>query len=214
MEKTRATRRDATENRRRLLEAAEAYFGERGLDASMHGLAQRAGLGIGTLYRHFPEHADLVRALYDRLFDRLVEVETDVLARPTAWEGIEAYVDGVTVVFTEMRAGAAVMERMRQIDPAYRPADRFRESMAALVARAHAEGRLRPDVTGTDIAVLPYMLAGALRFPEPMRSVILARQKRILLDGLGPAAASVALPGSELPVEDFHEAAHGQDLMQ
>lgn len=199
------------ENHRRILHAARQHFGEEGIDASLHALARRAGVGVGTLYRHFPTHDDLIRALYDLLVAELARVEEDVRASATGWDGVIAYVDGMVEVYATDRAAPAILQRMSQIDPAYRPAERYRESMEWFVRRAKEEGALRADITAADFAFIPFSIAAALRFPEPQRTVVLARQRALLLDGLRPAAASRPLPGSDPTVDDAHAASHGQE---
>jgi len=202
-------RRDAAANRARILDVAPLLIAQRGLDLSFHELARRAGVGVATVYRNFPTTDDLVRALYDTLYQRLALIEPAVREAPDGWSGIEAYVDGVAAVLAERPDGPRVMERMRELDPAYRPADAMRAPMAAMAARAHAEGTLREDVTAADIALLPFGLTSVLRFPEPEGAVILRRQRHILLEGLR-AGDRRPMPGSAPSVDDIDAATHHQ----
>lgn len=175
-------RSDAVANRRRLLAVAETYFGERGIDASLHELVARAGVGIGTLYRHFPTHADLIRALHDRLVERIDLAAEEAERGATGWDAVVAFIDGALAVLLELPASAAILERASRLD-----AGRTLVPSAALervVERARAEGSLRPDVAAPDILLLPFLLAGVTRLPEADRGPALARQRAIAIDGL------------------------------
>src|SRR5215203_6860246 len=89
----RSLRADARRNHERLLTAARATFDEHGADASLDDIARRAGVGIGTLYRHFPTRSDLVQAVYvdevEALSHRAGEL-TDL----EAWEALTAWLQG------------------------------------------------------------------------------------------------------------------------
>ncbi len=205
----RAERSDARRNRERLLDAAEAHFSEKGIDASLNALAERAGLGIGTLYRHFPTHADLIRGLYDRLVDRLDEVRAECEEAETGWEAIERFVDGSLRVMGAVPAAGAIMHRQAAYDPAYRPGTRWEEPLRAIVRTAQEEGALRADVVPTDIAVIPFVLDAARQFPEPMGSLALARQRALLLSGLrADPDRAIPLAGAALSVDEYHAAVH------
>src|SRR5262245_30730507 len=78
---TRPQRADAQRNRARILEAAEAVFAEGGPHASTEEVARRAGVAIGTIFRHFPTKADLLRALMKRLLEQLGSDATTLVAQ-------------------------------------------------------------------------------------------------------------------------------------
>jgi len=203
----RAERSDARANRDRILAEAQAYFDEHGIDAPLHTLVKRLGIGSATLYRHFPTHADLIRALYDDLADHFDELATLVEAKATGWEKIETLLDGAVSRFVEHPSTRSIMHRQAQNDPSYRSGDRFVAPLLAVVAQAHAEGSLRPDVTADDLALVPVMLTAVVEQPEPMRSVIYARQRALVLEGL---RATDAQPPSQAPAatEDVDRLAH------
>jgi AcrR family transcriptional regulator len=150
---TKAMRADAQRNRDALLEAAAAAFTEHGPAASLEDVARRAGVGIGTLYRHFPTREALVEAAYRRSLETLCD-QADQLAQelPPA-EALEAWLqafvgyavtkrglgavlkmaaDGSTELFAEMRA-------------------RIRAAMAGLIDSAVAAGTIRPDANAADL---------------------------------------------------------------
>lgn len=204
----RRRRRDTADNHERLLDAAEAYFAEHGIDAPLQGVADRAGLGIGTLYRHFPSHADLIREIYDRILARLEEALADARSRPTGWEGVVAFIDNSLQVLLEHPATADVMRRQTRNEPTYRPAARDEQPVRELVTRAQEEGELRPDVRGTDVATVPLLLAGLRHLPEPYRERMIARQRALILEGLRSTATP--LPVEALTPDEYHASLHNQ----
>lgn len=203
----RSERSDARSNHSRILAEAQAYFDEQGIDAPLHPLVKRIGIGSGTLYRHFPTHADLIRALYDDLCDYFDGLAALVETKRTGWEKIELLIDGAVARFFEHPSTRSIMHRQAELDPAYRSGERFVAPLLAVVAQAHAEGSLRPDVTAADLALVPVMLTAAVEHPEPMRSVIYARQRALVLEGL--RATDAQPPSQVTPVtEDVHRLAH------
>src|SRR5262245_58913687 len=85
-DKTRALRADAQRNRDAVLEAARDGFAEEGLDCQMEDIARAAGVGVGTVYRHFPNKEKLVDALVKDRFERLAEETARALEREDPWE--------------------------------------------------------------------------------------------------------------------------------
>ncbi|MET1133740.1 MAG: TetR/AcrR family transcriptional regulator [Aeromicrobium sp.] len=196
-------RRDAVANRERIIDTAEVYFAEHGLDAPMHGLAAAAKVGTGTLYRNFASHDELLRAVYDRHIAIFDEIAERAHAAPTGWEGIEMVVDEATEVMIDRRIVAEVMRRLAISDPDYRPTDRWVGTLASLVERGVAEGSARPDLTVADLSAAPLMLS-AIHVAAPENRDWLARRMRtLLLDGIR-AHPHDPSPLAELP-EDFFE---------
>ncbi len=194
-------RADAEDNRRRLLDAAGAVFAERGVEAPLTLIASRAGLGAGTLYRHFPDRDAVILGLGDQMGARYAAVAMAAASAPTGWDGIVAYLEGVTAMYVDLPWMTAVLPRVR----ALRPPDSSGEQAARWVMeRAWAERSLRTDIEPTDLAFVPSLMAGLVHLPEPMRSIVMARQRDIILDGLRPVGASrPPLGGTPLPLEDF-----------
>lgn len=211
-ERQRAERSDAKLNRERLLDAAQSYYAELGINAPWRGVAERAGLGGATMYRHFPTHEALIRALYDRIADGLDLVAERCARAETAWQALEAYLDGALAVQLGMPIAGAVLRQQAINDPTYRPGRRYEEPLRRYVAQAIADGDLRPDVRPTDVAMLPFLLSAAATLPEPVRSVALARQRMILLDGIRNQARERApLPGSALDADQYSAMMHRQE---
>src|SRR3954467_13973476 len=86
--KERPLRRDAARNRELILETAAEVFAELGLEAGYDEIARRAGIGVGTVYRRFPERSELVQALFESRIEEVVAIGEEAAAMPDAWEGL------------------------------------------------------------------------------------------------------------------------------
>lgn len=205
----RAQRRDVARNRERLLATAEVYFGKRSLDAPLQGLAKAAGLGEATLFRHFPSHEALVRALYDRLVERIDHVVARAGATEDPWLAVEVFLRGCIEIVVDSPAVPEIMQRQAVNDPSYTPGDAWVEPIRALVDRAVTAGVLRPDVRGSDLVTSAQMFWGIARVPEPGRELRAHRHLQLLLDGLRANPAHGPLPSRPLGAGEVHRLLHG-----
>jgi AcrR family transcriptional regulator len=154
----RVPRADAVRNRQRVLDAALAVFGELGFDAQMPEIAKRAGVGVGTLYRHFPTKADLVGALADQHFERMVELAQEAIdSGLPAWEALETFIWRAATNIADDRGMAEVMSRKRDVIDVIKPPERLVELGVELIARAQESGDVREDARVDDI---PTILCG------------------------------------------------------
>jgi AcrR family transcriptional regulator len=162
MTEGRKQRRDATANRERILTAAEDAFRHHGLSVDMRAVAAAAGVGIGTLYRHFPTREDLVQAI----------TGTDLadLAVAHLRDGASA-IDGLreffTSALTRLRANKAMIDLLAGASPSdadlERCLDHLRSVGREAVDRSAIDRTLAPDVTADDIA---YQLLGLIRIAQ------------------------------------------------
>lgn len=204
----RSERRDAIENRERLLRAAEERFARDGIDAPLTTVIRDSGLAPGTFYRNFPTADDLFVALYRRIEERLDEVLLATETAPDGWQAIEVFLDLTVEIVFDHPEIPAVMQRARQIDPETDRGAKYREPLARYVREAQEQGRLRRDVVPTDIAALPYLLAtGLSHYPEPVRSSAYARFRTILLDGLTQHGLT-PLDAAPMSADTFRDIAH------
>lgn len=180
----RRPRADSLRNRERLLTAAKAAFAELGADAPLEEIARRAGVGVGTLYRHFPAREALLSAVYRREVDQLCAAADRLLTERTPLEAMEAWLDQLI----------AYMGAKRVILPALKAASTPESEAAAssgaaitgvfgrLVEAAAAAGDIRADMTPDDIQ---RMLAGvSFGYDQPGWEASARRLTRVLLDGL------------------------------
>jgi AcrR family transcriptional regulator len=181
----RPLRRDAERNRRRILQAAAEVFAERGLGVTMDDIAERADVGVGTVYRRFPEKELLVEALFEDRIEELVSLAQQALAEADPWEALVGFLErgqalqasnrGLKELLLSTRYGrervACVRERMAPL-------------VDALVERAQASGQLRPDVEGTDLPLIQVMLGGIVDFTRDVDPDTWRRLFAIIVDGL------------------------------
>ena len=196
-------RADAERNRQRLLAAARDVFAEQGLGAGLDVIAARAGVGVGTAYRRFPDKALLIEALFEQGVDELVSGAERALTAADPWDGLVEYMHAAVERHASDRglrelvfAGAGGPERLARV----------RERLAPLVeeiaARAQASGRLRADIAPPDLPLLQFMLAGLSSFHAPEDLTLWRRALGIVLDGLSTPAPT---PLDERPLtpEEF-----------
>lgn len=180
-------RADASHNDQRILAAARKVFSEIGPDAPVAVIAERAGVGMGTLYRRYPCKNDLMRALTLATIEQTRQEAEAAGAAPDAWDGfvrfvqrcVEAGVDGsprLTVPF-------------EVTDEILAASKRARETIQALVDRVQAEGGLRADVNAADIALLLGVLRLQRAADQHRSPDLRERFVAVVLDGLRAANA-------------------------
>src|SRR3954467_7812049 len=96
----RPLRKDAERNRKRILHAAAEVFGERGLDATLDDVARRAGVGVGTVYRRFPDKESLVAELFQGRIDDLVAVAEQACTADDPWTGLVSYLEHIATTMS------------------------------------------------------------------------------------------------------------------
>lgn len=184
-------RRDAQANRERILEAARAVFAEEGVDASVEAIAQRAGVGMGTLYRRFPTKHDLVEAVIEESLDAFVAAAEAGLAAEDPWTGFTGFVERVL----ELQAGNGALREVLVGTAQHglardRMRNRIRPLIRELVLRAQADGSLRADFAPTDMPLV-FMTAGrVLGAARDVAPDLWRRYLGFLFDGLRTEGAT------------------------
>ena len=184
----RALRADARRNRARILAAAEEVFSERGASASTEEVASRAGVAIGTVFRHFPTKNDLLRAIMKDLLRRLTE---EVVSLGADGDPATALFAFFTRMVEQAAAKKAVVDLLAGAGTDLQvaePVQALRQGVDGLLARARRAGAVREDVRITEVmALLTSTCQGALQAgwdPDLQR-----RALTIIFDGLRPPAA-------------------------
>ncbi|WP_327752267.1 helix-turn-helix domain-containing protein (plasmid) [Sphingobium sp. SJ10-10] len=144
----RRVRADAQRNLVTLLEAAKAVFAEAGVDAPVRDIAERAGVGIGTVYRHFPRRADLIAAVFRQELDNCADAADAFALTHPPFEALALWMRRfVKLLVTKQGLAQAIHSG----DPAYdalpaRREERLRPAFHALFNAALAAGEIRTDV--------------------------------------------------------------------
>jgi AcrR family transcriptional regulator len=158
----RPMRADARRNYERLVAAAGAAFAEHGTDASMDDIARRAGVGPGTLYRHFPTRQALLEAVYRDQVEALCALAYELRDTLPPGEALAAWLRAVAGYVTAKRELAAALmsgpgEERPEVFAAAKQA--MREAGTALVRRAQEAGEVRGDVDVADLLKLGHAIA-------------------------------------------------------
>jgi AcrR family transcriptional regulator len=181
----RPLRRDAERNRRRIMEAAAAAFAERGLAVTMDEIAARADVGVGTVYRRFPDKELLIEALLEDALADLVARGEQALEADDPWEALIEFLDyGLEL----QAADRGLKELLLSTAHGRTRIARVRERMApladALVERAQATGGMRADVRGSDLALVQMMIGAVVDFTHAVAPDAWRRMLAIVVDGL------------------------------
>jgi AcrR family transcriptional regulator len=191
----RPLRADARRNREKVLEAARFVFSENGRDAQMDDVARRAGVGVGTVYRHFPTKEALIEALMLAAFRSIAdEAERALHEIADPWEAFATVLWHGAEVMSADRAMSEVFASIPGVAESAIPTiDALKATMDELIDHAKAAGALRADLIGDDIPMIMCGIGAATkkehRCPGAWR-----RHLSIVLDGLRAQAASSKLP--------------------
>ncbi len=205
----RPLRADARDNRRRLLEAARDVFIEHGPDAPLDEIARRAGTGIATLYRRFPDRRALMRAVVLDAIERSTEE-----ARRAAAEESDPFSALVRYMHRAIDTGTAAVipALLGQLSFDDEEITRARDTgprvVQALVDAAHQAGVLRTDVTSGDIGMLIVRLSRPLPggFPRETNNSLSHRHLGLLIDGLRRTARQTGpLSGPAMTLGDLRQ---------
>jgi AcrR family transcriptional regulator len=180
----RQLRADARRNRERILEAAKEVFGEDGADAQMDDVARRAGVGVGTVYRHFPNKDVLIGELVTEKFTGFTEAAREALKEEDAWEGFGQLLHGTA---EHMAENVALQDVLRTTGKAFEYAEPARLELNAvmdkLIKRAQRQGAMRKDFKAEELGMLMSGLCASMSGPLPEQRNW-ERHLEILLDGL------------------------------
>ncbi len=186
-------------NRARIVAAAEAEFRAHGAGVPLDRVAERAGVGRGTLYRHFPDRAALIAAVYAVRVDALEAYAADL---PT-----DRLLEHLVVEIAALQADApglfAAVRTAHGSTPGVADVERRASALLAdALAEAHRRGRVRPEVTLEDVRLVFAMVEGVVAVEEPAHARAQVRRAlQVVLHGLladGPEdlpEAGLVLPG-------------------
>jgi AcrR family transcriptional regulator len=206
---TTALRADAQRNLVRVLEAAREVFAEQGIDAPVAEIAERAGVGVGTIFRRFPTKEDLLVAVVRQRTSQLIEAADTALAEQNAGAALRRFMETAAAVQISDRCWCDATgtdlfgrEGIREL------VDVLVSKLAALLARAQASGDVRADVRALD---LPVLLTGVAKSGLLLEDAAPGAWKRylgIVFDGLRPEAAR-PLQRRPLSAKEFEAARQG-----
>ena len=194
---SKALRSDGQRNRQRVLTAAREAFAAGDAPVALETIARQAGVGIGTLYRHFPSREALVEAVYRQELEQLRATAADLLASHDPAEALREWMDHFATYVAAKRGMADALRAV--VASGIISSTETRDTLTAAIGRfldaGAADGTLRADVSAEDVLASVtgvFLAAGA-----PLQREQAGRMLDLLTDGLRPPSRAPALRTSE-----------------
>jgi AcrR family transcriptional regulator len=178
-------RRDAERNRQRILDAARELFADHGLGVTLNDIAHHAGVGVGTVYRRFPDKTQLIEELFEQRLEDLVSLASRALDEPDPWHGLKTFLRralelqatdrGVKDLITASTDG---LDRVGQIRSRLMPIG------LELIRRARETGQIRSDIDAPDLPVIQLMLSTLIDASRDVSPDLWRRYLGIITRGL------------------------------
>src|SRR5437764_9102878 len=183
-EPVRRPRADAVRNRERVLEAAKFVFSAGGPDASLEAVARLDGVGIGTLYRHFPTREALFEAVYRREVQQLSEFAEQLKGEASPVDALRRWLrSNVEFVATKKGMSAALaLTFQSSSELAAFSMDRLTKAIGSLLDRAVAAGEMRADISPEDL--LRALVGMCYMHDQPGWQSSVLRMLDVFVDGL------------------------------
>ena len=190
---SRRQRSDARRNVVALVEAAKTVFTGSGVDAPAKEITDLAGVGVGTLYRHFPRRSDLIIAVLQHEIDECVEAAEELGTMLNPWEALMGWIERFTE-FVGTKRGLA--SALHSGDPAYDDLpqhlmDRLEPALQSLLARAVDGGYARDDVRAREVLMTIALICQPVPGEQPSFN---QRITRVFMEGLGRVAEAGVEP--------------------
>jgi AcrR family transcriptional regulator len=181
---TRKPRADAVRNRERVLGAAKAVFSAGGADASLEAVARAAGVGIGTLYRHFPTREALFEAVYRREVQQLADLAEELKQEARPVDALRRWMrSNVKFVATKKGMSAALaLAAYKNSELFAHSFDRLTQAVGGLLDRAIASGEIRADISPEDL--LRALIGMCYLHDQPGWQASVLRLVDVFIDGL------------------------------
>jgi AcrR family transcriptional regulator len=193
----RPLRADAERNRAKILEAAADVFAGAGVEATLHDVAARAGVGVGTVYRRFPDKEALLGALFDDKLSSVIELAERASREPDSWAGLAGFLRALTQMQSENRGLHEVLNGSEYCqDRVAEARSAFAPLVERLLERAQADGHVRADLEPSDLTLILLMLNAVALFSHETRPDLWERQLELVLEGLRarPGQARLSRP--------------------
>ena len=190
-------RADAERNRLRIMEAAARVFAERGLHGTLHDVAKAAGLGVGTVYRRFPDKEALIEALFETEIDRIADLAEYASRQPDAWTALVGFLRGMCSEQAENRGLHEVLHGTDYgQDRVAAARGRIMPMITGMLARAQEQGSARKDIESSDLGMLVMMVSSLAQFMQEVRSDAWMRYFELTMDALSarPGQSPLTVP--------------------
>ena len=204
MSSTRPLRADAERNRARILAAAAEVFADRGLDVSLDEIAAHAGVGVGTVYRRFPDKDALIDALFEDKIDRAVELADAALEIEDPWEAFTTFLRGMCRMQAQDRGFKdALLLRGPGRERVAAARERIAPRAMKLLARAQESGAVRADLGAFDVPMINLCVGLIADRTRDVAPDYWERVLTILLDVISAKGPTTPMPVEALDREAF-----------
>ncbi|KUI44125.1 transcriptional regulator [Mycobacterium sp. IS-1590] len=192
---SRPLRKDAERNRTRVLQAARELFAVKGLEPNLNDVARHAGVGVGTVYRRFATKDELLEAIFVDGLDEMTALAEAALRHDDPWDGFVWFVEQLCamtatdrglreIAFSKAYGGERVVAAQERLHPV----------AVRVVERAQNDGRLRSEISNTDLPLLSLLAGMVSEFAGHVDTDLWRRYVAILLDGMRSHADNPPLP--------------------
>jgi AcrR family transcriptional regulator len=201
----RPLRADAERNRKRILAAASELFAEYGLDVAIDDIAARAGVGIGTVYRRFPDRDALIDALFEDKIHEIEAIALEALRVNDPWEAFAAFMRGVCTLHARDRGlKEALLSDRCGAERAKLARDTIAPLGHMLLTRAQEAGVVRPDLVAADVPLMHFAVGFIADKTREASPDAWQRVLAIMLDGLKTERTDVTpLEADPVALEDI-----------
>lgn len=201
----RPLRKDAVRTRRQVMDAAAELFAHRGLEVGFDEIARAAGVGVGTVYRRFPDRDSLVEALFSEKVEEIVAGVSDALDVVDPWEAVVSFCERTIL---EQQRDRGLLQVLASGTRGHGHFDEFREQMSTmlgeLLQRAQRAGVVRADLETVDLVLMTHLLS---RVNLTEGTEIWRRYLALFLDAIRTKPGDQPLPEPVPTVQMFEEVA-------
>ncbi|MEV6427205.1 TetR/AcrR family transcriptional regulator [Nocardia sp. NPDC051463] len=181
----RRLRADAARNQQRIVAAARELFADHGLEITLDDVAERAGVGVGTVYRRFANKKELIAEVFEQNMSEFGDAADAALAHPDPWQGLVQFFEyACTHLATNRGFSEVVLELENDMERFAAVRDRLKPTVAAVIDRARDAGTLAPDVEASDFFALIHMVDALAEFSRPVNPNVWQRYMAIALNGV------------------------------
>ncbi|MFD0363503.1 TetR/AcrR family transcriptional regulator [Nocardia sp. GCM10030253] len=181
----RRLRADAARNQQRIVAAARELFADHGLEITLDDVAERAGVGVGTVYRRFANKKELIAEVFEQNMAEFGDAADAACAHPDPWRGLVQFFEyACTHLATNRGFSEVMLELENDMERFAAVRDRLKPTVAAVIDRARDAGTLAPDVEASDFFALIHMVDAIAEFSRPVNPDVWQRYMAIALNGV------------------------------
>lgn len=196
---SRPLRKDAERNRKRILKAARDLFASKGLEPNLNDVAHHAGVGVGTVYRRFASKEELLDAIFEDGINQLADLAESALSQPDSWHAVVWYIEQMCeITATDRGLREVAFSKSYCGDRVTAAQERLIPVLKRLVERARIDGRLRPELSDTDMPIFGLLAGTVSEFAGHIDADLWRRYVAILLDGMRYRSDQLPLPVAAL----------------